>query len=612
MRNRLRRQQQELEQKQKLKCHIDGANTQHGGGSRRRPVTMRSTSGIRSRARESNQAAKLETASCSTMANSYSQYGCNSGVPSAKCSSTSTSSSGSGAGNVAHNCFTEPSAYSLDILLTSDDSDSLIDPNYSGGKQSKMVADNLFMPTGNEDPFYSNGSEANFAAAVCLAKNNSTTVIDPKRDEFLYSQNEIEDGLRFASSSSLSSPLNDSYGFLFANNIDSIDLFDNELDNLVFSNSSNVANDNGSINYYSNNGISPPPGNVTLDTNSLSSDMMESKSIPGDTDKRYDSTIKSNSPASAGLVEKSGNNKPIAANIKTEENEGVVSLTRYTEEEFSKNDFTQYLLHDNDPFPFQREVNRHNNWLQQQEAAKFEVDQSNYAADVSNNSQSGGGGYQFNSILSTCAFEANRATQYQLDSGTNKRQLALVPMSASADKGGNYIENYLEDSEDQFADIGNFDPVLEIVPRIGDNRLFREIGFSNRELIQPERCLIKELTAACSLLKNPYKRIVFTNFTTTDTIHQCRITEFFIHRLIRMSKRLSSFSQMSLADQVRLLKTGLIEMLCLRSVLLYDPDRDSWNFLDVSPNLLLQLFLCILIGLVSICRTNAKYRSWSV
>ncbi|UXI15482.1 non-structural maintenance of chromosomes element 4 A-like [Sarcoptes scabiei] len=94
-----------------------------------------------------------------------------------------------------------------------------------------------------------------------------------------------------------------------------------------------------------------------------------------------------------------------------------------------------------------------------------------------------------------------------------------------------------------------------------------------------DRCLIQELSIACSILKNPYKRIVYKSSSYN---HNCMVTEFYIHRLIRMSKRITAFNSLTFSNQLKLLKNGIIEMICLRSVQLYDPDREAWNFLDVS------------------------------
>lgn len=143
--------------------------------------------------------------------------------------------------------------------------------------------------------------------------------------------------------------------------------------------------------------------------------------------------------------------------------------------------------------------------------------------------------------------------------------------------------NSIDDDESSNAN-NYYDPVLgtfssRITSAAADTSLFRDIRCSNRELIQPERFMIKELSEACVVLHNPYKRILYINSVMN---HQCQIVEFFIHRLIRMAKRLSAFNQLSGASQGELLKRNLLKMLGIRSVVLYDKDREAWFFLDVS------------------------------
>ncbi|OTF73371.1 hypothetical protein BLA29_013783, partial [Euroglyphus maynei] len=116
--------------------------------------------------------------------------------------------------------------------------------------------------------------------------------------------------------------------------------------------------------------------------------------------------------------------------------------------------------------------------------------------------------------------------------------------------------------------------------------IIRQLSLTNDELYLPELYLIQELTSACLLLKNPYKRIQYSTLFTKNPKypshmpHDCSVVEFFIHRLIRMSKRLHSFADLILGDQIDLIKHNIIDMLVLRSVLLYDPDRDAYCLLD--------------------------------
>jgi hypothetical protein len=55
------------------------------------------------------------------------------------------------------------------------------------------------------------------------------------------------------------------------------------------------------------------------------------------------------------------------------------------------------------------------------------------------------------------------------------------------------------------------------------------------------------------------------------------LTDIAIRRLIKMSKKIYAFQDLCQEDQIALLKGGCTEMMILRSVVSYDPERDSWN-----------------------------------
>ena len=91
--------------------------------------------------------------------------------------------------------------------------------------------------------------------------------------------------------------------------------------------------------------------------------------------------------------------------------------------------------------------------------------------------------------------------------------------------------------------------------------------------------------------------------------HDCGIAEFFIHRLIRMSKRLGSFANLILGDQIDLLQHNIIDMLVIRSVLLYDPDREAFCFLDVS-NFYFFILNIIIIIIISQTTTEINHNHY--
>lgn len=55
------------------------------------------------------------------------------------------------------------------------------------------------------------------------------------------------------------------------------------------------------------------------------------------------------------------------------------------------------------------------------------------------------------------------------------------------------------------------------------------------------------------------------------------LTAIAIRRLIKMAKKINAFKNMCQEDQVALLKGGCTEMMLLRSVMTYDPQRNSWK-----------------------------------
>ncbi|XP_076042829.1 nuclear hormone receptor HR96-like [Oratosquilla oratoria] len=109
---------------------------------------------------------------------------------------------------------------------------------------------------------------------------------------------------------------------------------------------------------------------------------------------------------------------------------------------------------------------------------------------------------------------------------------------------------------------------------------FSLIGGTNpRELNEPERVKLAELYEANKALLAPlcedynFKQ----DMTNPSLINVINLTDIAIRRLIKMSKRISSFKSLCQEDQIALLKGGCTEMMILRSVSAYDPDKDSWK-----------------------------------
>ncbi|XP_068212325.1 nuclear hormone receptor HR96 isoform X2 [Palaemon carinicauda] len=108
---------------------------------------------------------------------------------------------------------------------------------------------------------------------------------------------------------------------------------------------------------------------------------------------------------------------------------------------------------------------------------------------------------------------------------------------------------------------------------------FSLLGSSNpRELNEPEKLKLSELSEANKGLMAPLcEDYNFKDLSNPSLINIINMTEIAIRRLIKMSKRISAFKSLCQEDQIALLKGGCTEMMILRSVFAYDPDKDSWT-----------------------------------
>src|SRR5699024_10114139 len=149
-------------------------------------------------------------------------------------------------------------------------------------------------------------------------------------------------------------------------------------------------------------------------------------------------------------------------------------------------------------------------------------------------------------------------------SQTESTSNSLVPIKSTKSSSNSFdsnkgLEPWLE----------NFIPTFNLLP---------DLGFPDHELLLQERNILLELTSACTLLKNPYKRMREHTFGNSG----CRVHGYYFYRLIRSALRLTTFGSKSRSIQGRLLKDNLMRMMALRSVLLYNEYRDAWSVVDVS------------------------------
>ncbi|XP_037067860.1 nuclear hormone receptor HR96-like [Pollicipes pollicipes] len=91
---------------------------------------------------------------------------------------------------------------------------------------------------------------------------------------------------------------------------------------------------------------------------------------------------------------------------------------------------------------------------------------------------------------------------------------------------------------------------------------------------------IQELQEAEQALMAPLNEDnLFVNLVNTDPslINVINLCDIAIRRLIKMSKKISSFRGLCQRDQIALLKGGCTELMILRSVTTYDAENNSWN-----------------------------------
>lgn len=87
-----------------------------------------------------------------------------------------------------------------------------------------------------------------------------------------------------------------------------------------------------------------------------------------------------------------------------------------------------------------------------------------------------------------------------------------------------------------------------------------------------------------------------------DLISVINLTDLAIKRIIRMAKKITPFTTMCQADQIALLKGGCTELMILRSVFNYDPDKNSWrvSFFSWSVSFLVKMHSEILFAILLI------------
>ncbi|GFY40893.1 nuclear hormone receptor HR96 [Trichonephila inaurata madagascariensis] len=101
----------------------------------------------------------------------------------------------------------------------------------------------------------------------------------------------------------------------------------------------------------------------------------------------------------------------------------------------------------------------------------------------------------------------------------------------------------------------------------------RDSLINSKELNSIEKLKLQELVNANEILKMP----LVCDKNDPSLIDVINMTDHAIRRLIKMSKRIGSFKNLCQDDQIALLKGGCTELMILRSVMSYDPEKECWQ-----------------------------------
>ncbi|GIX94732.1 nuclear hormone receptor HR96 [Caerostris extrusa] len=101
----------------------------------------------------------------------------------------------------------------------------------------------------------------------------------------------------------------------------------------------------------------------------------------------------------------------------------------------------------------------------------------------------------------------------------------------------------------------------------------RNSSINSKELNSIEKLKLQELINANEILKMP----LVCGPNDPSLIDVINMTDHAIRRLIKMSKKINSFKNLCQDDQIALLKGGCTELMILRSVMSYDPEKECWR-----------------------------------
>lgn len=138
-------------------------------------------------------------------------------------------------------------------------------------------------------------------------------------------------------------------------------------------------------------------------------------------------------------------------------------------------------------------------------------------------------------------------------------------------------------------------------------------------LSSEDKMILGELVASTKDLDAPLNQEMdnipgigeeFKKFGSESLIDVINLTSIAIRRLIKMCKRVWGFRSLPQSDQLALLKQGCTQMMLLRSVINFDPEKDVWK-IPLSENELSRIKVDVLkYGETSQSDIVQVYRSW--
>ena len=92
-----------------------------------------------------------------------------------------------------------------------------------------------------------------------------------------------------------------------------------------------------------------------------------------------------------------------------------------------------------------------------------------------------------------------------------------------------------------------------------------------------------------------------------NLISVINLTDLAIKRIIKMAKQISPFINMCQEDQIALLKGGCTELMILRSIISYNPEKNSWSVSILLDNIAISYIEFYITMIVIVVLINGLY-----